>query len=257
MARRSIVVGSLAAIAFILLAIQFRAGPFELPLLVALPLALVLLVGLPVAATLAIDPVTRWLAVATERRVMFVGGVLALIFLVWRGSDGPDAFLNQVINSRVRVEPSFSTLLTFGLEVFFVWIGATAVAYALLPVAVWLVGNRAATAGPLGGAVAEDRPAEWSSAVAIGERSEAGPATDRECRTVRMVDGRFALRILAFDTARTINLRTVAGCSYDALDRCLYFPTTREAAGALRAFSRRVDVFYTSDASSRLNELDD
>ncbi len=102
---------------------------------------------------------------------------------------------------------------------------------------------------------AEEVFADPGETGAVVVEDEARGSMYREHRTVRLVNDRFALRMLKFDSVRAASLRLVPGCSYEAVDRSLFLPASREAALALAAFANEVSVLWTTDAWRKASEL--
>lgn len=173
--------------------------------------------------------------------MFFVGGVLAVVFVLWQVRDEP-------LDDRVLSRLGSDGLVLSSLHLLGVWGVGVFIAYALLPFSRWYVGAR--RVGERVVAAEGDLQANTAAGQRIAD-SGADPlphASARQVRTVRFAGGSFHLDILAFDSSLMSQVRQVPQCTYDARNRTYAMPATSEAARALGALSTEVEVFWTSEA---------
>lgn len=201
-----------------------------------------------VLAGLAINPIAKWLVAAEERRMFFVGGVLAVAFLIWQVRDVP-------IDDRILSRLESDALVVLGLRVLGTWGVGVFIAYALLPFSRWYVGERRSDERYF--PRAPERGQAPLLAIDFPEITNDAPTVPqaRQVRTVRFTDGRFVLEILAFDSSLMSRVRQVPSCTYDAANRSYSLPATGQAAIALGALSVDVEVFWTREASGHASDF--
>ena len=173
--------------------------------------------------------------------MFFVGGVLAVVFVLWQMRDEP-------LDDRVLRRLGSDGLVFTSLRLLGVWGVGVFIAYALLPFSRWYVG--ATRVGEQDVAAEGDLRPNTASGQRITD-SGSDPvqlASARQVRTVRFAGGSFHLEILAFDSSLMSKVRQVPQCTYDARKRAYAMPATSEAVRALAALSTEVEVFWTSEA---------